>query len=145
MLEIVPDTITHTSDHFDEIYELAVQLITSGRAYADDTDNTVIFDSPCSCPPETHGKFTRMAHERWHGIPSKRRDASVEENLKRFQDMKDGVDDPQGARWCLRAKISVDDPNNAMRDPVIYRTNTTAHHRTGWASYLSTYLFWNSS
>jgi glutamyl-tRNA synthetase len=71
-----------------------------------------------------------MREERMNGIPSKRRDATVEENLNRFSEMKAGT--PEGLRWCIRAKISVDDPNKAMRDPVIYRCNVLTHHRTGY-------------
>lgn len=32
------DVITHTSDHFDYLYEMAIKLIKSGNAYADDTE-----------------------------------------------------------------------------------------------------------
>jgi hypothetical protein len=71
-----------------------------------------------------------MRDARMHGRPSKHRDDSVEDNLKRFAEMKTGSD--EGRRWCLRAKISVDDPNKAMRDPVIYRCNPTPHHRIGY-------------
>jgi glutamyl-tRNA synthetase len=44
---------------------------------------------------------------------------------------------PEGVRWCIRAKISFDCPNKAMRDPVIYRCNPAPHHRTGtkWTIY----------
>jgi glutamyl-tRNA synthetase len=38
LLEIVGDRVTHTSDYFNELYELAVKLIESGKAYADDTE-----------------------------------------------------------------------------------------------------------
>ena len=76
-----------------------------------------------------------MAHERWHGLPSRRRNATVEENLAHFAEMKAGSE--EGQRWCLRAKISVDDPNKALRDPVIYRCNLMPHARTGtsWKIY----------
>lgn len=77
-----------------------------------------------------------MRAERFDGIASKNRDATVEENLKHFADMTAATED--GLRWCIRAKISVDNPNKAMRDPVIYRCNVTApHHRTGskWKVY----------
>ena len=114
---IKPDKMTYTSDYFDELYQYGVQIIKDGNAYADDTDK------------ET------MAEQRMNGIPSKRRDASVEENLARFEDMKKGT--PEGVKWCIRAKMSVDNPNKAMRDPVIYRCNPATHHRTGtkWKIY----------
>lgn len=70
-----------------------------------------------------------MREERGKGIASAHRDDSVEDNLKHFAEMKSGT--PEGLRWCLRAKISVDDQNKTLRDPVIYRCNIIPHHRTG--------------
>lgn len=35
------------------------------------------------------------------------------------------------AEYCLRAKISMDNKNKCMRDPVLYRCNFIPHHRTG--------------
>ncbi|KAJ9264612.1 hypothetical protein DTO212C5_6994 [Paecilomyces variotii] len=117
LMGIKPDKVTFSSDYFDEMYQYCIQIIKDGNAYADDTDK------------ET------MAHQRMEGLPSKNRDASVEENLARFEEMKKGTE--EGLRWCIRAKISVDNPNKAMRDPVIYRCNLTPHHRTGtkWKIY----------
>ncbi|KAK0536027.1 glutamate--tRNA ligase [Tilletia horrida] len=117
LLGIKPDSTSHTSDYFDHLYKLAIQLIQSGQAYCDDT------------PQET------MRAERMDGIASARRDASVEDNLARFADMSTGSE--EGKKWCLRAKMSVDNPNKAMRDPVIYRCNDTPHHRVGttWKVY----------
>ncbi|KAJ2932898.1 hypothetical protein H1R20_g4184, partial [Candolleomyces eurysporus] len=111
------DGVTHTSDYFDKLYELAVQLIKSGKAYADDTEKE------------------QMQKERFDGIASKHREDSVEDNLKHFEEMKTGS--TEGLRWCIRAKISVDNPNKALRDPVIYRCNPLPHHRTGdqWKIY----------
>ena len=72
-----------------------------------------------------------MRDERFKGIASAHRDDTVEDNLKHFDEMKAGR--TEGLRWCIRAKISVDDPNKALRDPVIYRCNLLPHHRTGYA------------
>ncbi|OJZ82191.1 glutamyl-tRNA synthetase [Aspergillus piperis CBS 112811] len=117
LMGIKPDRMSYSSDYFDQIYEYGLKIIREGNAYADDTDK------------ET------MASQRMNGEPSKRRDASVEENLARFEEMKQGT--PEGLRWCIRAKMSVDNPNKAMRDPVIYRCNPSPHHRTGtkWKIY----------
>jgi glutamyl-tRNA synthetase len=117
LLGITPDKRTHTSDYFDELYAYAIQIIKQGDAYADDTEKEL------------------MQKQRFDGLPSGRRDATVEENLARFDLMKSGS--PEGTKWCIRAKMSVDNPNKAMRDPVIYRCNPTDHHRTGskWKIY----------
>ncbi|KAG8813754.1 hypothetical protein FRC17_001441 [Serendipita sp. 399] len=118
MMEIVGDRVSHSSDYFDVLAEYAVKIIKAGHAYADDTDGAV------------------MKQERMDGIASKNRDKSVEENLAILEEMKKGTQ--EGLRWCIRAKISVDDPNKAMRDPVIYRCNVESpHHRTGdkWKVY----------
>ncbi|EGE02513.1 glutamyl-tRNA synthetase [Trichophyton equinum CBS 127.97] len=117
LLGIFPDRISFSSDYFQEMYEDCIKIIKSGNAYADDTEKE------------------QMQHERFEGIASKRRDESVEDNLARFAEMKTGSE--EGQRWCIRAKISVDDTNKAMRDPVIYRCNLTPHHRTGdtWKIY----------
>lgn len=117
LLDIHGDVVTHTSDHFETLYELAIRLIKSGKAYADDTAQQ------------------QMRDERFAGVASVHRDDSVEDNLKRFTEMTAGTQ--EGLRWCLRAKISVDDANKALRDPVIYRCNILPHHRTGekWKVY----------
>ncbi|KAI8150381.1 tRNA synthetases class I, catalytic domain-containing protein [Fennellomyces sp. T-0311] len=109
--------VTHTSDYFDQIYDLALKIIKEGNAYVDDTDQAT------------------MREERMKGTPSKCRDLSVEENLRRFEEMKKGTE--FGQTCCVRAKISPDDPNGTMRDPVIYRCNLTPHHYTGdkWKIY----------
>ncbi|OSX65375.1 hypothetical protein POSPLADRAFT_1054129 [Postia placenta MAD-698-R-SB12] len=117
LLDIHGDAVSHTSDYFDHLYELAVRLIKEGKAYADDTVQE------------------QMRKERWDGIASRHRDDSVEDNLAHFEEMKKGT--PEGVRWCIRAKMSVDNPNKALRDPVIYRCNLLPHHRTGdkWKIY----------
>ncbi|MCJ1287625.1 hypothetical protein MMC26_006977 [Xylographa opegraphella] len=117
MMGIVPDKTSYSSDYFQNMYDHCLHIIKIGKAYADDTEQMTMRD------------------ERMNGIASKRRDESVEQNLARFEEMKKGNE--EGIRWCIRAKMSVDNPNKAMRDPVIYRCNLTPHHRTGstWKIY----------
>ncbi|GAA5888833.1 hypothetical protein JCM5296_005009 [Sporobolomyces johnsonii] len=111
LLGVKADASSYTSDYFDQLQQYAVQMIKLGKAYADDTEQEVMRD------------------QRMNGIPSARRELSVEDSLARFAEMATGS--AEGKRWCIRAKISVDDPNKAMRDPVIYRCNDLPHHRTG--------------
>lgn len=118
LMGIKPDTLSYTSDYFDYLYSMALRLIKEGHAYADDTDQ------------ET------MRKERMDGIASKNRERPIEETLRIFEEMK--IASPEGVKNCIRAKISADDPNKTMRDPVIYRVNIEAtHHRTGdkWKMY----------
>lgn len=115
---IKPDILSYTSNYFDQLYNFALQMIKEGKAYCDDTEQL------------------QMRDERMSKKPSGRRDRSVEENLRIFEEMKNGTE--EGKKNCLRAKISYDDNNGALRDPVIYRCNTDIpHHRTGtkWKMY----------
>ncbi|KAK0450308.1 glutamyl-tRNA synthetase [Desarmillaria tabescens] len=139
LLGVSPTKVSHTSDYFDQLHALAVDLIRSGQAYADDTDSTHLLSPPCSCSPNSHGPLTQMAFDRFHGIPSSRRNTSVEDNLSRFEAITQGS--PDVTHWCIRAKIDMANPNKAMRDPVIYRYNATPHHRTGQWSVYPTYDF----
>ncbi|KAK7206231.1 tRNA synthetases class I, catalytic domain-containing protein [Myxozyma melibiosi] len=117
LMGIKGDSVSYTSDHFDTLYKIMIQMITDGKAYADDT------------PVE------QMREERTEGIASARRERTVEENLKIFQEMCDGTE--EGLKNCIRAKLSVTSPNKALRDPVMYRCNLTPHHRLGtkWKVY----------
>ncbi len=60
---------------------------------------------------------------------------AVEENLKLFEEMKNGV--YKDGEKVLRAKIDMASPNINMRDPVIYRVARMSHHNTGdkWCIY----------
>ncbi|CCG84690.1 protein of unknown function [Taphrina deformans PYCC 5710] len=114
LLGIMGDQLSYTSDHFQTLFDYAVELIKQGDAYVDDTDQMT------------------MRAERMDGIASARRNRTVEENLKLFtEEMRYASD--IGKKNCLRAKMSVDDNNKALRDPVIYRVNELPHHRSGTA------------
>lgn len=117
LIGIKGDVITHTSDHFDTLYKYAIELIKRGKGYVDDTDQ------------ET------MRAQRMDGIESKCRNQSVEENLRRFEEMTKGTE--FGLTCCLRAKIDMQNLNKALRDPVMYRCNLLPHHKTGnkWKVY----------
>ena len=111
----------HASGYFDQLYAWAVQLIEQGDAYVDLQSPEQIRDN--------RGSFNEA------GTASPQRDASVEENLKLFNDMKEGKF--AEGKAVLRAKIDMASPNMNMRDPVIYRVMHQAHHQTGdkWCIY----------
>ena len=103
------------SNIFDFYYDCAVDLIKQGLAYVDEQDRETM--------RLQKGDLTHP------GTPSPYRDRPVEENLARFQDMKDGKF-AEGAA-VLRAKIDLASSNMNMRDPVIYRISYDKHHNTG--------------
>lgn len=103
--------VTHTSSSFGAIRMFAVGLIEQGLAFMDDT-------------PQEKMQAERMARE-----DSVHRNQSAEEAKRLFDIMCAGK--PEGAAWCLRAKIDMQSVNGTMRDPVLYRQNLTPHHMTG--------------
>lgn len=109
------------SDYFEKMYDSAVILIKKGKAYVDDLSQDEIRN--------LRGTLTSP------GKNSPYRDRSVEENLRLFEEMKDGKYE-NGAK-VLRAKIDMSSPNINMRDPVIYRISHNSHHNTGdtWCIY----------
>ena len=64
-----------------------------------------------------------------HGVESPFRKRSVEENLRLFEEMRDGKH--ADGTHVVRAKIDMKSPNINMRDPAIYRIKNAEHHRTG--------------
>ena len=111
----------YASDFFPVIYEDAVKLIKMGKAYVCDLSADEI--------RETRGTLTEPGRE------SPYRGRSIEENLRLFEEMKEGR--YADGEKCLRAKIDMASPNINLRDPVIYRILHAAHHRTGdtWCIY----------
>jgi len=113
--------VLFASDYFGQMYEAAVKLIKKGKAYVCDLTAEQI--------REYRGTLTEPGKE------SPYRNRSIEENLKLFEEMKNGKYE-DGSR-VLRAKIDMASPNMNMRDPVIYRISHTSHHNTGdkWCIY----------
>lgn len=111
----------YASSYFAQLYDWAVKLIKQGDAYVD-------LQSPEDIR-ENRGNFGQA------GKNSPYRDASVEENLQRFNDMKLGK--YGNGEAVLRAKIDMASPNMNMRDPILYRVMHQAHHQTGddWCIY----------
>ncbi len=109
------DRLFFSSDHFQTLYDFAVQLIEKGLAYVDDSTPEEIAEAKGD--PQTPG------------TPTPYRDRSVEENLQLFREMKEGKY-PDGTR-VLRAKIDLASPNMLLRDPLMYRIKREPHHRTG--------------
>ena len=113
--------ITFASDHFEEIYQYAVDLISEGKAYV------------CSLSPEeirvTRGTLKEP------GVDSPFRARSVAENIDLFKRMRDG--EFKEGEHVVRLKIDMSSPNINLRDPVIYRIIHATHHRTGddWCIY----------
>ena len=111
----------YTSDYFETLYGYAVKLIEDGKAYVDEQsaeDIAAQKGTPTSA-----------------GTPSPFRDRPIEENVRLFQEMREGKH-PEGS-MVLRAKIDMAHANMHMRDPFMYRIKFDHHHRTGdaWCIY----------
>ena len=115
------DRLFFASNYFDQMYEGAVKLIKKGKAYVSDLNADEI--------RAYRGTLTEP------GKKDPYSDRSVEENLKLFEEMKEGKYE-DGSK-VLRAKIDMASPNINMRDPIIYRVAHMTHHNTGdkWCIY----------
>jgi glutaminyl-tRNA synthetase len=115
------DRLYFASDYFEQMYEGAVKLIKKGKAY--------VSDLTAEQMREYRGTLTEP------GKDDPNRDRSIEENLKMFEDMRNGV--YKDGEKVLRAKIDMKSPNINMRDPIIYRVAHMTHHNTGdkWCIY----------
>ncbi|ORX60669.1 glutaminyl-tRNA synthetase [Hesseltinella vesiculosa] len=117
-----PWKVTYSSDYFQQLYELALQLIRKGLAYT------------CQCTGEeihAHrggddgGARTACVH----------RDRPVEETLDQFEKMKQGR--YKEGEVTLRMKMDLENGNPQFWDLIAYRVLYTPHHRTGsdWCIY----------
>lgn len=106
--------VRHASDYFEQLYQLAQDLIRKELAYVDSQSLEEI--------RENRGTV------RIPGTPSPNRDRSVEENLRLFQEMREGKH--EAGAHVLRAKIDLAHENMKMRDPILYRIIHADHYRT---------------
>ena len=115
------DKMYFASDHYQDLFDIAVGLIKAGKAFVCDL-------TPAEMK-EYRGTLTEPGRE------SPYRNRSVEENLDLFYRMKNG--EFEEGKCTLRAKIDMSSPILCMRDPVIYRIMYVNHHRTGdkWCIY----------
>lgn len=115
------DRLFFASNYFDQMYVGAVKLIKKGKAYVSDLSAEEM--------REYRGTLTEP------GKNDPNRDRSVEENLKLFEEMKEGK--YADGEKTLRAKIDMSSPNINMRDPIIYRVAHLSHQNTGdkWCIY----------
>ena len=109
--------VYYASDYFQQLWDLAIELIKKGKAYVDEQSAEEI----------ARQKGTPTVP----GTESPYRNRPIEESLILFEKMNTG-EIPDGA-MVLRAKIDMASPNMHFRDPIMYRIITThPHHRTGW-------------
>ncbi len=108
------DRLFFASDYFDEMYEGALKLIRKGKAY--------VSDLTAEQMREYRGTLTEP------GKNDPNRERSIEENLRLFEEMKEGR--YADGEKTLRAKIDMASPNINMRDPILYRVAHLSHQNT---------------
>ncbi len=115
------DEVRFASDYFETMYDCAVKLIKKGKAFV------------CGLNADEMREYRGTLTE--PGKESPFRNRSAEENLRLFEEMKDGK--YADGEMVLRAKIDMASPNMNLRDPVLYRISHAEHHNTGtkWCIY----------
>ncbi|KAH7841686.1 hypothetical protein Vadar_033051 [Vaccinium darrowii] len=114
-----PFKITYTSDYFQDLYELAVELIRRGHAYVDH-----------QTPDEIKEYREKKMNSPW-------RDRPIAESLELFDEMKRGM--IEEGKATLRMKQDMQSDNFNMYDLIAYRIKFTAHPHAGdkWCIYPS--------
>uniref|UniRef100_A0A1D1YN48 glutamine--tRNA ligase n=2 Tax=Anthurium amnicola TaxID=1678845 RepID=A0A1D1YN48_9ARAE len=114
-----PFKVTYTSDYFQDLYDLAVELIRNGFAYVDH-----------QTPEEIKEYREKMMNSPW-------RDRPIAESLKLFDDMRRGLIDEGKA--TLRMKQDMQSDNKNMYDLIAYRIKFASHPHAGdkWCIYPS--------
>lgn len=130
-----PHEVTHASDNFQRLYDLAVDLI---RRWAWElcvrvgTCARELVGGVWSFSPSSFRGHAYVCHQKGeelkgHNVPpSPWRDRPTEESLVLFDRMKKGMFSE--GEVTLRMKMVMED---GKMDPVAYRIKYTPHHRTG--------------
>ena len=118
-MDFSPSKITYTSDYFDELYELGVKLLKNGNGYICELSGNEI------------------SQHRKDKIDSPHKTRSIEDNLRLFEEMKNGKY-PEG-KYTMRMNGNLKNPNPCMWDTVFFRVMNKSHPRTGdkWCLYPS--------
>ncbi|KAJ1340152.1 glutamine-tRNA ligase [Batrachochytrium salamandrivorans] len=121
-LGFTPTAVTYSSDYFQRLYDLAVELIKHDKAYACHCTGEQIFEHRGG---ESKGPRTECVH----------RNRPIAESLAEFQKMKEGR--YKEGETIIRMKMDLANPNPQFWDLVAYRVLYTPHHRTGteWCIY----------
>jgi len=111
----------YSSNYFDRFFNYAIELIEKGLAYV------------CFLSPEETKEYRGTL--KVSGTDSPYRETSIEENLRLFNQMKNGGFKEN--HCVLRAKIDMSSSFICMRDPALYRIRFENHHQTGknWCIY----------
>ncbi|KDP42069.1 hypothetical protein JCGZ_01857 [Jatropha curcas] len=114
-----PFKITYTSDYFQDLYDLAVELIRRGHAYVDH-----------QTPNEIKEYREKQMNSPW-------RDRPIAESLKLFDEMRRGM--IEEGKATLRMKQDMQSDNFNMYDLIAYRIKFTPHPHSGdkWCIYPS--------
>ena len=136
-----PERTTYSSDNFQTLYELAVQLIQKGLAYVCDMTKAEMEVQRELAMKRAVAKGAGKDPDVEHPIPSpdvlpgRSRDTSVERNLDMFEKMKMGLFDE--GTYTLRLKMDFESSNPNMYDLVAYRIKYTPHPHAGngWCIY----------
>ncbi|KFY34225.1 hypothetical protein V494_06942 [Pseudogymnoascus sp. VKM F-4513 (FW-928)] len=121
-LGFTPAKITHSSDNFERLYELAEELIRREKAYV------------CHCS-DTEIKLQRGDEGKRPRYRCNHAERDIDTNITEFRAMRDGKYAPKTA--FLRMKQDITDGNPQMWDLAAYRVLNAEHHRTGgtWKIY----------
>ncbi|WCJ20314.1 Glutamine--tRNA ligase [Euphorbia peplus] len=114
-----PFKVTYTSDYFQNLYDLAVELIRRGHAYVD-----------YQTPEEIKEYREKKMNSPW-------RDRPIAESLELFEEMRQGI--IEEGKATLRMKQDMQNDNFNMYDLIAYRIKKTPHPHSGdkWCIYPS--------